>query len=57
MVDVAGYFTTDTAALTYVADQATPRVLDTRGGAPATPGEPPSWLSAWTAIGLLPSLK
>jgi hypothetical protein len=41
VVDVAGYFTTDAAALTYVADQATPRVLDTRGGTPATPGAAP----------------
>lgn len=41
VVDVAGYFTTDAAAFTYVGDQATPRVLDTRGGAPAVPGAAP----------------
>jgi len=41
VVDVAGYFTTDAASLTYVADQAMPRVLDTRGQAPVVPGAAP----------------
>jgi hypothetical protein len=41
VIDVAGYFTTDAAAFTYVADQATPRVLDTRGRTPAVPGQAP----------------
>jgi hypothetical protein len=41
IVDVAGYFTTDAAALTYVADQTTPRVLDTRGQSPVAPDDAP----------------